>query len=421
MTTTVSTTEDKESARRIMLRCDELTKFSRDSSTYCRTYLTPEQRAAADWLGEKMREAGMTVREDAVGNVIGRYEAQSEQARAVILGSHFDTVPDAGRYDGNLGVITAIECVATLALARRRLPFAIEVYAFADEEGTRFTTGFLTSSAVVDGIVNFPLRHVDQDGMSVADAFEEYGLSVENINTAKRRSDEFLAYIELHIEQGPVLEENDLAICPVTSIAGQTRLSITIDGKAGHAGTVPMSLRRDALAGAAEMIIEVERVCRADDRLVGTVGTVNVSPGALNVIPGEVEFGIDIRSADDSVRQPAVDKLLTFFRATAKKRGLEITTEVKQTTPAVACDSWLLDIIDAACADITGRSLQLYSGAGHDAAIMASLCPAGLIFVRCKDGISHHPAESITLDDADVAFRAMMRALERLADSPTFT
>ncbi len=403
------------SSVRILSWCDELRTFSSDPDAYTRLYLTPEHRKAADWIKSTMTGAGMAVREDAVGNIVGRYEAIKPESRAVVLGSHFDTVPDGGRYDGIIGVMTAIECVASLNETGRRLPFAIEVYAFADEEGARFTTGFLASSAVVEGVVNFPFKRLDANGISVSQALHSYGLDPEKVGEAKRQKNEFLAFIELHIEQGPVLENQDLSICPVTSITGQTRMQVSVSGQAGHAGTVPMHMRRDALAGAAQMICNVEEICKHKNNLVGTVGTLSISPGVLNVIPGDVVFGIDLRSEDDDIRHSATNSLLERFQSIADERKLKLSKAVMQTTPAVSCDPALMDIISQACFELTGSNLTLNSGAGHDAAIMSQLCPAGMIFMRCKNGISHHPAESIRENDVKVAYLALKDILERLA------
>jgi len=403
------------SLARILSGCEELRSFSSGPDAYTRLYLSQEHRNAADWISSIMKDAGMTVREDAVGNIIGRYEAAQLESRAVVLGSHFDTVPNGGNYDGIVGIMIAIECVASLNEEGRRLPFAIEVYAFADEEGARFTTGFLTSSTVAEGVINFPFNRLDADGISLSQALHAFGLDPEKVGEAKRQKNEFLAFIELHIEQGPVLENQDLPICPVTSINGQTRMQISVSGQAGHAGTVPMLMRRDALAGAAQMICGVEEICKGNKSLVGTVGTLTLTPGVLNVIPGEVVFGIDLRSEVDEIRQSATNSLLARFESIAEERKLRLSNKVMQTTPAVECDPALVDIISQACLELTGSPLTLNSGAGHDAAIMSQICPAGMIFIRCKNGISHHPAESISESDVKVAYLALKDVLERLA------
>ncbi|MSP66521.1 MAG: allantoate amidohydrolase [Alphaproteobacteria bacterium] len=401
-----------------MARCVELRGISADPTAYSRHYLTAEHRAAATLVTGWMRAAGMAARLDAAGNVVGRYEGERPAAAALLLGSHLDTVRDGGTYDGQLGVVTAIEVVQALSDSGQRLGCAIEIYAFADEEGVRFSSGYIGSGLVACGETGVALNAHDAGGTTFAEALAAFGLNPARLAEARRRPEEALAYLELHIEQGPVLEAEGLAVGTVTSITGQSRLAATVAGVAGHAGTVPMTLRKDALAAAAEAILTVERVARSNPGVVGTVGIVGAGPGAVNVIPGQARFTVDLRSGIDARRQRALADVLTGFRTIAERRGVAITWDVRVDAPATPCDPHLMTLIDRACAAETGRAFRLPSGAGHDAAEMAALCPSAMIFLRCRDGISHNPAESITPEDAAAGLRTLARAVQMVAADP---
>ena len=305
----------------IVDRINRLAEISETSSNLTRVFLTPEHRAAADLILTWMREAGMRVQLDAIGNVCGRYEGERPRLPCLMLGSHYDTVRDAGKWDGPLGLITAISCVADLHRRGRRLPFAVEVTGFADEEGVRFASTLLGSRAVAGTFNESVLATRDSGGISMREALTRFGLDPDHIGAAARVRGELLAYIELHIEQGPVLETKNLPVGVVTAIAGATRLAARLTGMAGHAGTVPMELRRDALAGAAECISKIEELCRTDDGgLVGTVGYIHAVPGATNVIPGRVHFTIDLRAPTDTHRKRAVSDIVRQIEAIAKRR-----------------------------------------------------------------------------------------------------
>ncbi|HWT30129.1 MAG TPA: Zn-dependent hydrolase, partial [Propylenella sp.] len=307
-----------DAAARIMARCAELRAISVSPDSYERLYLTPEHRAAAEKIIEWMAEAGVPARMDAAGNVIGRREGAEAKAPALVLGSHFDTVRDAGTYDGPLGVVTAIE--TAWALRGTRLPSPLEVHAYADEEGTRFHT-MLLGSGLVTGLEGpEALGHTDSEGVSVAEALRRFGLDPAGIGEARRKPGEFRAYLEVHIEQGPVLEAEDLAVGTVTAIAGQTRANVVVQGVAGHAGTVPMNLRRDALAAAAELTIAIEAVARGTRPIVATVGEIRAEPGASNVIPGQVRLTLDLRSADDGTRASALQDIRARLAEIADRR-----------------------------------------------------------------------------------------------------
>src|SRR6202011_494042 len=287
-----------------------------------RIFLTKEHRAAADLILDWMRSAGMRAHLDAIGNVCGRYEGERPGLPCLMLGSHYDTVRDAGKWDGPLGLITAISCVADFHKRGRRLPFAIEVTGFADEEGVRFASTLLGSRAVAGTFDESVLGVKDTAGISMRDALSQFGLDPDHIGAAARARRELLAYVELHIEQGPVLEGLNLPVGVVTAIAGATRLAASLTGMAGHAGTVPMALRRDALAGAAECIVEIEEFCKTDEGFVGTVGYINALPGATHVIPGKVSSTVDIRTASDSHRKLAVADIVRRIESITKRRNL---------------------------------------------------------------------------------------------------
>src|ERR1700742_5112281 len=311
----------------IVGRIAALAAISETPDALTRIFLTPEHRAAADLLLQWMQEAGMAAHLDAIGNVCGRYEGERPGLPCLMLGSHYDTGGDADKWDGPLGLITAISCVADLHRRNVPLPFAVEVTGFADEEGVRFASTLLGSRAVAGTFDESVLGVKDQAGISLRDAMIKFGLDPDHIGAAARARRELLAYVELHIEQGPVLEGLNLPVGVVTAIAGATRLAVSLTGMAGHAGTVPMALRRDALAGAAECIVEIEEFCRTDpDGLVGTIGYIHASPGATNVIPGQVSFTIDMRAPDDTHRKLAVADVVRRIEAIAKRRrlGLQI-------------------------------------------------------------------------------------------------
>jgi allantoate deiminase len=361
-----------------------------------------------------MRAAGMTARIDAIGNVVGRYEAAEPGARTLITGSHIDTVRDAGAYDGNLGVALPIACIAELDSRGLRLPYAIEVIAFGDEEGVRFPTTLSGSRTIAGTIDPAVLSVSDAEGTSLRDALVHFGCDPAGIAAEARRKEDVLAFVEVHIEQGPVLEAAELPVGTVTAINGASRFSLTLEGMAGHAGTVPMNLRRDALAGAAEMIAAIEQRAAAEAGLVATVGRLAVAPGAINVIPGKVTFSLDIRAPENAQRNAAVAALKEKLIAVAQRRGLALEVELLYEEGAVACDPGLMDQLDRAIERQGLRALRLPSGAGHDAMALSALCPIAMLFVRCGGGISHNPLESITAEDAEAAARVFLDFLENV-------
>lgn len=413
---------DVVGGQRAVQRCDLLGRspFSDSETGLYRGYLTPAYIASQQAIAEWMREAGMSTRIDAVGNLIGRYDGRSN-CPALIIGSHLDSVRDAGRYDGPLGIMLAIEAVAELNGASERLAFPIEIYAFGDEEGSRFPVAMLTSRAVA-GVLNSDIAEpADAEGVPLLQALASYGSKTNSPVAptlaafgAARHQGAF-AYLEAHIEQGPVLEVGELALGTVTGIAAQKRYSVFVAGRAGHAGTTTMALRRDALAAASEMVLAAEDLAlRAGEDRVATVGVMHVAPGAANVIPGAVRFTVDVRAATDLDCANLADDILARFSAIASDRGVTFTAECLHELPASPCDPRLIDLMDQALAAEAVPSRQLLSGAGHDAMVMSALCPTAMLFIRCREGISHNPAESVEVADCELASRVMLRFIRQL-------
>lgn len=412
--------EAERAAARVMARCDALAQISESPDGLTRVYLSPEHLQANALVGEWMRAAGMCVWQDAVGNICGRYEGAETGAQALLLGSHLDTVRNAGRYDGMLGVLSAIEIVSWLHQQQRRLPLAIEVVGFGDEEGTRFGITLLGSRGLTGSWPESWSAVADGNSITVAQAMKDVGLDIANIGKAARAPEEIAAYLELHIEQGPCLEQADLALGVVTAINGARRLSCRFQGEAGHAGTVPMAQRKDALAAAAEWIVDIEQMTRRyGQQCVATVGTLQCTSGAVNVIPGEVELSLDIRGPDDAQLAELLADLLAQGEAIARRRGVTFHSTEYYAINATRCDPELQRALSDAVAQVQGRSLSLPSGAGHDAIAIAERWPVGMLFVRCAGGISHHPAEAVTQPDVAQAVQAALLTVERFAASFT--
>ena len=397
----------------LMSRLDQLAALSERPDALVRRFLTPEHARANALVAEWMAAAGMATRTDAIGNVIGRYEGNAPDLPALLLGSHLDTVVDAGRYDGMLGVVSAIACVADLSAQGVRLPFAVEIVGFADEEGTRFGATLLGSRALAGTFDPAVLDRTDADGITMAEALTRFGLDPARIPDAARRREELLGYVELHIEQGPVLEAEGLAVGCVTAISGASRLAVTVTGMAGHAGTVPMANRRDALAAAAECILLIEQRGTAEPDLVSTVGRIEVAPGAVNVVPGEARFTVDLRSPANERRAAALADLLAGFDAIAGRRGVTITATTTHDAASTPCAPWLADQIRDAIEGEEHALRSLPSGAGHDGMAIAAITDVAMIFVRCRGGVSHNPAEAITPEDAEAGARVLARFIRQ--------
>jgi len=370
-----------------MERCDALAEITDEPGVITRTFHSPAMRRANRLVGEWMREAKLEVREDAAFNLIGRWSSLAPHAKTLVLGSHLDTVRNAGKYDGPLGVLAALSAVDVLRSRNVAMPFHIEVVGFSDEEGVRYQTTYLGSRAMAGTLTKQDLALIEEKGL-------------EN---AKRNARELLAYAEVHIEQGPVLEAKKKALGVVTSIAGQTRVRLEFEGIAGHAGTTPMRLRRDALCGAAEFISAVEKT-----KITATVGQIEALPGASNVIPGHVTLSLDVRDQSNAKRKNEVKRLHKKAAQIAKQRKLKLTWSLIQETPTVPCDPAFTKLMRLAATKHEKQVPALASGAGHDAAVMAALCPAAMLFVRCKGGISHNPAEAIKVGDAGKAIATLI-------------
>jgi allantoate deiminase len=394
--------------------CDALTgsHFSDHPDYLFRPYLGSAHLNAVEQVAAWMGEAGMTTRIDGAGNLIGRY---GEGAKTLIIGSHIDSVRDAGNYDGPLGVMLGVAVGAALNAAGRRLPFAIEVYAFGDEEGSRFPAPMLCSRAVAGALTLGALEVVDAQGMGLAQALELNGLAMDRFLDARRDPAGLLGYIEAHIEQGPVLEAEGLALGVVTAIAAQIRFAARVTGIAGHAGTNAMSLRKDALAGAAEMMLAIERIAGAGlSDLVGTVGRISAGPGAPNVVPGEVAFTIDLRAGTTEVLHPAEAAVVEALNAIAGRRGLTLHLDKTHELPPSPCDEGLRAKLSRAVEAVGVKARDIVSGAGHDAMVFSPIVPSAMLFIRCKDGISHNPLESVAPADADLALKALLNLVDQL-------
>jgi len=415
-------TREFEIGVRAKARCDLMgaAPFSEADDMLVRRFLTSAHKAALDTLKFWMEEAGMAARLDAAGNLVGRYEGETPGAPALLIGSHIDSVRNGGRYDGALGVMLAIDVVEAFHRQGRRLPFALEAIAFGDEEGSRFPASMACSRAVAGTVDPKVMEMTDAEGTSLAQAFAAFGLDPTRLTQAARKPDEIFAFLEAHIEQGPVLEAEGLALGVVSAIAAQKRLMVRFKGQAGHAGTTPMGLRKDPGPAAAEAVLALERICRdgplaGTDGLVGTVGRLTALPGAFNVIPGAVEFSMDIRAETSATRDAAVEAVSAEIEAIAARRGLAVSVTLMQALAESPCDAGLTDLLSAAVADLGGPVRRLPSGAGHDAMVVADLCPTAMLFIRCEGGISHNPAEAVTDADCALAAQAMVGFVERLA------
>jgi allantoate deiminase len=412
-------------ARDVIHRCRDLAAFSEAPESplpncdrgeaaggTTRTFLSPPMKQVHDVLGNDMRAAGMQVHVDAAGNLRGFFENIGEGSgpRRLIIGSHLDTVPNAGAFDGILGVVLGIAVVEELR--GRKLPFAIEVIGFSEEEGVRFGIPFIGSRAVVGTLDRETLERRDPQGVSVAEAIRAYGLDPGEIASARLAAGAF-AYLEFHIEQGPVLESLNLPLGVVEAIAGQSRVAVAFTGKSGHAGTTPMHLRRDALAGAAEWILAVSRERSA----TATVGQAEVHPGAANVIPSFVRLSLDVRHAEDSVRLKALAGLEACAREIAARRGLSLDLQPRLNQPAVALDRNLTQTVERAVAAAGYPVHRMISGAGHDAMILAPHVPSAMLFLRSPGGISHHPGETVIESDVAAALETGCHFLAQLEET----
>lgn len=400
-----------------MRRIDSLARISEEPGRITRTFASLAMRQANELVAGWMREAGLETRVDAVGNLFGRYPGSKRDAKTVLLGSHLDTVRNAGKFDGPLGVILAIACVEQLHRSKTRLPFALEVVGFADEEGVRYQTTYLGSKAVAGHFNRRDLKRRDADGISMAEAIRNFGGDVDKIESAKWSAKQLLGYIEAHIEQGPVLERKNQAVGVVTGIAGQSRVQVKFCGLAGHAGTVPMVQRRDALCAAAEFVLAVETHAQKLKTLVATVGQIKAEPGASNVIPGEASLTLDVRHESDVQRRRAIRQLHDKAHAIARRRKMKLIFEEVHEANATDCSPKLTALLARSVGRHQKTVPRLASGAGHDAAVMAGITPMAMLFIRCKDGLSHHPDESVSVKDVGISLDVLNDFLLSLAKS----
>jgi allantoate deiminase len=407
---------NKDRATPIIARCREIAACTEVPGEITRRFLTPPMHAVHTLLRKWMEAAGMAVHVDAIGNIRGLFQSHIPHAPRLVIGSHLDTVPNAGAFDGILGVVLGISLVEELH--GRQLPFSIEVIGFSEEEGVRFNKPFLGSLAVVGKLDEETLQRKDQDGINIADAIANYGLDPKDLPAAVLSEDVF-AYLEFHIEQGPVLETEEASLGIVEALVGQTRMQFIFDGQANHAGTTPMHLRHDAMAAAARWIVAVEEYAFSHKGLVATVGKLEASPGAGNVIAGRVKASLDVRHTEDETRHAAVTALIDSATSIAAERSIKITTRTELEQPAVPLDPHLTTLLHNAAAKAGFPNRKMTSGAGHDAMILAPTIPSAMLFLRSPGGLSHHPDEAVLPQDIEAALATAMEFLAQLSDDKT--
>lgn len=411
------TTETAATRAKIVIeRCRKLARFSEHEKGTTRTFLSRAMGDCHQEIARWLEPLGIKARIDAAGNLRALYPAAQAEAPRLLIGSHLDTVPDAGQFDGVLGVVLGVALIEELG--GERLPYAVELIGFSEEEGVRFGTPFIGSRALVGRLDEDLLSREDQQGISVRAAIERFGLNPREIPQARIAAGDVLGYLEFHIEQGPVLEELNLPLAAVDAITGQTKMDLSFLGRADHAGTTPMHLRRDAIAGAAEWISAVEQEGHRVPGLLATVGAVEQKPGVTNVVAGEARLTLDVRHRDDEVRDGAVEQLLHRAEEMAMRRGLSLRIGSRSNQQSVAMDSLLVDHVEAAIRKAGCKPHRMVSGAGHDAMVLAEKTPAAMIFLRTPGGLSHHPDETVTLEDVGKALEAGFHLLQQLPSSP---
>jgi len=413
MSTTLTPHEISTSrAARIISRCRELALITDVPGETTRLFLSPATRDAHTLISWWMREAGLTSRTDDAGNLRAIRRSAHDDAPTLVLFSHIDTVPNAGAFDGPLGVVLALAAIEELGATP--LPFHIELIAFAEEEGARFGFPFLSSLAATGQLTAEQLVRTDNNGITVAQAIQNFGLNPDNIATSCALSPSTFAALEVHIEQGPVLEADNASLAVVEAIVGQSRLELTFTGHANHAGTTPMPLRQDALAAAAQWIVEVESYAANYTQLVATVGQMTALPGAMNVVPGEVHTSLDVRHPKDESRHAAVAHLLTKAEAAGAIRGVRVAASIKSEQRAVPMDHDLTTKLHQAAERAGYDAKPMFSGAGHDSMVLAPIVPTTMLFVRSPKGLSHHPDEDVREEDVEAALATVLNLLLHL-------
>jgi len=402
-------------AQRAIAECRTIAAMSEEPGRTTRRFLTPPMHDVHAHLRVRMEAMGMNVAIDAVGNLRGQWRPASAGSQRILLGSHIDTVPNAGAFDGVLGVTVALEFVAIAQ--ELDLPLAIEVIAFSEEEGVRYGVPYFGSRAVAGRFDKALLNLTDPEGITVESAVRSFGLNPDFIDEAAV-NDDAACFVEIHIEQGPLLEAESLRVAAVTSIVGQSRLSLTFTGHANHAGTTPMHLRRDALAAAAEWIGAVEAIAQQTLGLAATVGRINVEPNVGNVVPGVAQVSLDARHAHDAIRVSVVEVLVTSAREIASRRGLALDRNDRLDQPAVPMDERLTAYLVSAIEAAGYAPKSMTSGAGHDAMVMATRLPTAMLFLRSPGGISHHPDEAVLEEDVEAALHVGREFLRHLASDP---
>ena len=411
------TRNSKIRAEQVIARCRRLATFTETPGSTLRRFLSPPMRDCHREITHWLNRLGAEVTVDAAGNLRGLYAGERPSSMRLLIGSHLDTVPNAGAYDGVLGVVLAAAVIE--ALEGQRLPFGIEMIGFSEEEGVRFGTPFIGSRALVGRLDEELLNREDAAGISIRTAIEDFGLDPREIPLARLQADT-LAYLEFHIEQGPVLDSLARPLGVVEAIVGQTRMDLRFVGRANHAGTTPMHLRHDALAAAAEWTVAVERAAQREPNLVATVGGVEAKPGAANVIAGEARVSLDVRHKSDDVRRHTTETLVQQAEEIAKRRGLLLQSSILLKQNAVAMRPFLVDQVEEAIRKTGCDPHRMVSGAGHDAMVLAEKLPSAMIFLRSPEGISHDPAESVLLEDVEKAIECGLHLLNQLAGSPEF-
>ncbi len=393
----------------VMAWSETIAAWSDDEAVLTCAYMTAAHRKTAEQLKAWMIEAGMQAHIDAAGNVVGRYLSNNPAAKTLMTGSHYDTVKNGGKYDGREGILVPIAVVRHLHQRGETLPFHFEVIGFSEEEGVRYKSTFLGSNAIIGQFDMALLDKEDADGIPMRTALRDAGHDPADIPAIARKAQDLLGFVEVHIEQGPVLLERNLPAGIVTSIAGSRRYLIELTGIASHAGTTPMTMRKDAAAAAAEIVLCVEKRCGAAPSLVGTVGQLQVPQGSVNVIPGACRLSLDIRAADDATRDAAADDIVKEIHAICERRHIELKLDQTVAAPAAPCAPWLMEQLRASTARAGIAPFDLPSGAGHDAMTLAKLTDVAMLFTRCGNGgISHNPLETMTADDADISAQILL-------------